>query len=321
VGKNDESRVQYFTANPNGEAEVVTIYLHGLAKARKKVFDYDFAELAIKGRGSQGNTVSKYRLRKIELKEKGVSTIGGRDIWYEAAIGRLNVDERGELLGSFHTEDLILVIYKSGEYELTSHELTNHYDPNNVYLIEKFNPNKVISAVHYDAKAKTHFVKRFQIETSTVGKKFQFINEGRNSTLLFASTVPNATVLLTVKDGKGEKVEEEIVLRDFIDVKGWKSTGNKLTADKFVKLKEVEVYPEEVEEANVVQTEGVDENSASHESQEVEDELTEDKPEYKETRQEKTEESKKKPHPKKDDNEKKDEGGKTFTTGDQLNLL
>ena len=321
VGKNDESRVQYFTANPNGEAEVVTIYLHGLAKARKKVFDYDFAELAIKGRGSQGNTVSKYRLRKIELKEKGVSTIGGRDIWYEAAIGRLNVDERGDLLGSFHTEDLILVIYKSGEYELTNHELTNHYDPNNVYLIEKFNPKKVISVVHYDAKAKTHYVKRFQIETSTVGKKFQFINEGRNSTLLFASTIPNATVLLSVKDSKGEKVEEEIVLRDFIDVKGWKSTGNKLTADKFVKLKEVKVDPEKVEETTVIQTKGVDESSDGDESQEVEDELREETAKTEKTPQDKPEESKKKSFPKKDGSKKEDEGGKTFTSGDQLNLL
>ena len=137
VGKNDKSKVQYFSANPNGEAETVTIYLHGLAKARKKVYEFDFADLAIKGRASQGNTVSKYRLRKVELKQKGKSTIGGRDIWYEPAIGRLNVDSRGVLLGSFHTDDLILVIYRSGDYQLTSHELTNHYDPKDVLLIEQ----------------------------------------------------------------------------------------------------------------------------------------------------------------------------------------
>ncbi len=154
VGKNDKSKVQYFSANPNGEAETVTIYLHGLAKARKKVYEFDFADLAIKGRASQGNTVSKYRLRKVELKQKGKSTIGGRDIWYEPAIGRLNVDSRGVLLGSFHTDDLILVIYRSGDYQLTSHELTNHYDPKDVLLIEKFNANKTISAIHYDAKQK-----------------------------------------------------------------------------------------------------------------------------------------------------------------------
>ena len=306
VGKNDKSKVQYFSANPNGEAETVTIYLHGLAKARKKVYEFDFADLAIKGRASQGNTVSKYRLRKVELKQKGKSTIGGRDIWYEPAIGRLNVDSRGVLLGSFHTDDLILVIYRSGDYQLTSHELTNHYDPKDVLLIEKFNANKTISAIHYDAKQKTHYVKRFNVETSTVGKKFYFINEGRNSSLTYVSTKPNAAILLATKNDKKEKTEEEIVLRDFIDIKGWKSTGNKLTYEQFVKITDVEVAEELVEEPTVVVPTETIEESVDKET------ITNSEPEALATDKE-TKSSK--PEPDSEDDDKK------FTTGDQINLL
>ena len=126
----------------------------------------------------------------------------------------LNVDSRGVLLGSFHTDDLILVIYRSGDYQLTSHELTNHYDPKDVLLIEKFNANKTISAIHYDAKQKTHYVKRFN-ETSTVGKKFYFINEGRNSTLDLCVNQSRMLHFTCYKNDKKGKTEEDIVLRDF----------------------------------------------------------------------------------------------------------
>ncbi|MEZ4843728.1 MAG: DNA gyrase/topoisomerase IV subunit A [Bacteroidia bacterium] len=307
VGKPESSKIQYFTANNNGEAEIVSIQLHGLAKARKKLFDFDFADLAIKGRGSQGNTVSKYRIRKVELKEKGQSTIGGRNIWYEEAIGRLNVDERGKLLGSFQTDDLILVIHKSGEYQLTNHELTNHYDPNDVELIEKFNPKKPITCIHFDAKQKEEFVKRFLIETTTVGKKFQFINEGRNSKLLFVSTKKRPTILLTTKNDKGEKAEDEIDLSEFIDIKGWKSTGNKLSYNNFVKFKEIETDDAEVEE--IV---------------EMDESETEDEVETNEENNLKTSEKPKIEEMAKPD--KQESGGnnqkpKTFTSGDQLNLL
>ena len=145
-----DSKLQYFSVNPNGEAEIVNIYLHSAAKARIKLFDFDFSDIAIKGRSSQGNMVTKQPVRKVDLKVKGVSTIGGRDIWYESNIGRLNVHERGQYLGSFQTDDLILVIFDSGEYELTNHELTNHYANKEITLIEKFDPNCVISALHYD---------------------------------------------------------------------------------------------------------------------------------------------------------------------------
>ncbi len=315
VGKNDKSRIQYFTANPNGEAEIVTVYLHGLAKARKKVYDFDFASLAIKGRGSQGNTVSKYRLRKIELKEKGQSTIGGRDIWYEDSIGRLNVDGRGRLLGSFQTDDLILVVHQSGDYQLTNHELVNHYDPKDVLLIQKFNPKKPITAIHYDAKQKEYFVKRFLIETSTVGKKFYFINEGRNSKLLFASTKKNPTIVLTVKNDKKEKVEEEIALREFIDIKGWKSTGNKLTYDTYVKFVEVET---EDDEDDVEEVEVPVEAETKAEEKETQEDVKEVQPDEAPLPSEEPKRTYKRKE-KKDDPDSTN--GKTFTSGDQLNLL
>lgn len=338
VGKNDKSKVQYFTANPNGEAEVVTIYLHGLAKARKKVYDFDFSTLSIKGRGSQGNTVSKYRIRKVELKEKGQSTIGGRDIWYEEAIGRLNVDGRGRLLGSFHTDDLILVIHSSGDYQLTSHELTNHYDPKDVMLIEKFNPKRAISAIHFDAKQKEYFVKRFMIETTTVGKKFYFINEGRNSKLIFASTRKTPTIDLVTKNDKKEKETTRIVLSDFIDIKGWKSTGNKLAHDTYVKHTEVEVEEEDDEEneeeiSNTDDSNGGDngnetteEKPASKpkeekpaETSKAEPKKTEDKPVDEKPVEEKPKPKFKPKSPTNDDDSSS--SGKTFTSGDQLNLL
>ncbi|MBI1306026.1 MAG: DNA gyrase/topoisomerase IV subunit A [Bacteroidetes bacterium] len=303
VGKPDKSKVWYFTANANGEAEVVTIYLHGLAKARKKIYDFNFADLAIKGRASQGNTVSKYRLRKIDLKEKGQSTIGGRDIFWESSIGRLNVDGRGELLGSFHTDDLILVIYKNGEYELTDHEITNHYDVNNLLLIAKFNPRRVITCIHFDGKQKTEYVKRFQIETSTVGKRFLFIGDSRGSRLLYVSLEKRPVILLTTKNSKKEKLETEIDLAEFIDVKGWKSTGNKLTYEEFMKFVPVESdEDDEEEEYEEEELEDDDlDNGGDDEDFEDDDEDPDDEPPT--------------------DPEPPRSKGKVYTSGDQLNLL
>ncbi|MFY0643116.1 MAG: DNA gyrase/topoisomerase IV subunit A [Bacteroidia bacterium] len=231
------SKLLYFTANPNGEAEIVNIYLHPAAKARIKLHDYNFADLAIKGRNSQGNMVSKHPVRKVDLKVKGVSTIGGRDIWYESAIGRLNIHERGTYIGSFQTEDRILVIYKNGEYELTNHELTNHYQNKEIALIEKFNPKKDVCVVHYDGKNKNYYVKRFLIETASLSKKFHFISEARGSKMLAVSTGINPVIELTVKTKTGDKKSDEVVLKDFIDIKGWKSLGNKLCGTEFAKVK------------------------------------------------------------------------------------
>lgn len=239
------SKVLYFTANPNSEAEVITVHLHPNCRARKKIFDYDFAELAIKGRGAQGNVLTKYPIRKIMQKSVGASTLGGREIWYDPAIGRLNTDERGEYLGEFDSDDRILVIYKNGTYELTDFELTNRYEPDKIALLEKLDPDTVISAIHFDGDSQHHYVKRFQIETSTLDKPFSFISDAAGSTLTVVSTDSDPLVELIVEKGRQkERLTEQINLSEFIDVKGWKATGNRLTQYAFVDVQLLDVADE-----------------------------------------------------------------------------
>jgi topoisomerase-4 subunit A len=222
------TKVTYLTANPNGEAELVTVFLTQGAKARVKVFDFDFADIEIKGRGAGGNILTRYPVRKIQLKMEGKSTLGGLNIYYDAVVGRLNTDQRGKLIGNFLGDDRILVFYKNGDYELTSFELTNRYEPSDVVLIEKFDIKKVISAIYHDGAHKTFFVKRFNIETTTVNKRFNFITDHKQSYLKIVSTASQPQVSATLIKGK----EEEMVEYDLdmlIDVKGWKAIGNKLS--------------------------------------------------------------------------------------------
>lgn len=231
------SKVLYFTANPNGEAELVTIYLTSGAKARVKVFDFNFADIDIKGRGAGGNIVTKYPVRKVQLKMEGKSTLGGLNIWYDDSVGRLNRDERGEMLGNFQADDKVLVIYNSGEYELTSFDLTNRYEPPKIHLIEKFDPEKPIAAVHYDPVASTHYIKRFLIETSTMDKAFHFISEEKGAKLLLATTEEEAQIEVhyTVK-GSRERKTSTYDVDMLIDVKGWKANGNKLSPHNVKKV-------------------------------------------------------------------------------------
>lgn len=182
------SKVHYFSANPNGEAEVVSIRLSPNCAARNKEFDLYFETIAIKGRNSQGNQVTKYPIRNVKFKEKGASTLAGQKIWYDAEIGRLNMEERGVYIGSFDGEDKIFVAFKNGTYELTNFELTNRYDPNELVYIEKFNPEKVVSAIYFDADKKQFNAKRFKIETQTMNNKFLFIKEGAGNYLEMITT-------------------------------------------------------------------------------------------------------------------------------------
>jgi topoisomerase-4 subunit A len=181
--------------------------------------------------------VTKQPVRKVDLKSKGVSTIGGRDIWYEPGIGRLNVHDRGDYLGNFQTDDLILVVFETGDYELTNHELTNRYANKEIKLIEKFVPEKVVSVLHYDGNGKNYCVKRFNIETASTDKKFSFITEGWGSKMVLVATHAVPIIELTTKSKSGEKKTEIVNLVDFIDVKGWKSIGNKLCGKEFAKAK------------------------------------------------------------------------------------
>ena len=235
---NKGSKVLYFTANPNGEAEIVTVYLTSGAKARVKVFDFNFADIEIKGRSAKGNILSKYPIRKIQLKMEGTSTLGGLNIWYDESIGRLNTDERGRLLGNFMGDDRILVIYKDGHYELTSFEITNRYESSQIMLIERFDPEKVISAIYFDGESKSFYVKRFKIETTTIGKKFGFISEAKGSTLTVVSTEKQPQI--EIEHIKPNSKEKETAVYDFdmlIDVKGWRAIGNKLSQQKIQKVK------------------------------------------------------------------------------------
>lgn len=238
---NPNSRVQYLSANPNGEAEVVEVKLSQSSTARKKVFDFDFSELEIKGRGARGNTITKYPVRKVDFKEARGTTLSGLDLWFDEASGRLNKDKRGKHVGKFDGDDQILAITKGGNYKITTYDLNNRYEPEKTILVEKFNPKKVISAVYIDGESKQYYVKRFQIETTTNDKEFGFISEGIGSRLEYVTTSDTPEVEVELVKGKGKEKETEVVnLEDIIDVKGWKALGNRLSQHKVAKVRPVE---------------------------------------------------------------------------------
>ncbi len=228
AGKNGKSRVHYFSANPNGEAEVVTVILSPACKARNKSFDFYFEELAIKGRGSKGNTVTKYPVRSVRFKESGVTTLSAIKIWFDDTVGRLNTDERGTFVGNFENDDQIIAFYREGSYEITTYELTNRYDQEELVAIEKFNPEAVITAIYYDHEKKQFNVKRFHIETSTLNQRFVFIKEGKRNYLELVTTESHPIVYMLTGKKKSEAEEWEADLTEMVDVKGWKSVGNKL---------------------------------------------------------------------------------------------
>ncbi|MBC7381520.1 MAG: DNA gyrase/topoisomerase IV subunit A [Bacteroidia bacterium] len=243
------SRVLYFTANPSGEAEVVNITLSPLSHARKLSFDFDFTELTIKGRSVQGNIISKYLVKGIKLKSKGISTLGGINLWYDDAIGRINNNEHGNYLGNFLGSDLILSVYKDGNYELTNFDTSNHYEYEQLLHICKFKANRSISIVYYDAKVKHYTIKRFLIETLTLNKKFLCIAEEKGNYILLATDYKNPIVILSTGKGK-TLVEMQINLVEFIEVKGWKSIGNKFAGPDLSKLELLPPDPQdELEEA------------------------------------------------------------------------
>ena len=238
---NPNSKVHYLSANPNGEAEVVEVKLSQSSTARKKIFDFDFSELEIKGRGARGNTITKYPVRKVDFKEAKGSTLSGLELWFDEASGRLNKDKRGKHVGKFDGDDQILSITKSGAYKITNYELTNRYEPEKTILVEKWNPKKAISAVYVDGDSKQYFVKRFQIETNTLDKEFGFISEGIGSRLEYVTTSDTPEIEVELIKGKGKDKEIEIInLEDIIDVKGWKALGNRLSQHKVSKVKAVE---------------------------------------------------------------------------------
>jgi topoisomerase-4 subunit A len=224
------SKVLYFSAQPNSESEIVNIQLHPAAAAKNKVFDFNFGELAVKGRQSQGNIITKYPVKKVEFKSKGQSTLGGVDIWLDETVGRLNKEQRGRHLGVFDTGNHLLVLYKNGDYELTNFELTNRYDLDAIQEIVKYHPGYVISTVYYDGASKNIYIKRFKIEASVESKRYRFITEHNASKVMVLTLKKNSQIQFTILKGKTKDKETEThFIKDLIEVKGWKALGNKLT--------------------------------------------------------------------------------------------
>lgn len=249
--ENPGSMVLYFSANPNGEAEVVTILLRQVGSVKKLKWDVDFSDIAIKGRASRGNTVTKYPIKKIELKEKGISTLRPRKVWFDDTVQRLNVDGRGELLGEFKPNDRLLIINQSGKLKTIIPELTTHFDEDMIVL-EKWNPKKPISTIYYDGEKERYFVKRFLVENEN--KEELFITEHEKSQLEIVSTDwrPVAEIVFTKVKGV-QKENQTIDLEQFIAIKGIKAIGNQLTTEKLKQVNLLESLPfeepeEEVEE-------------------------------------------------------------------------
>jgi len=233
----DKSKVHYFTANSNGEAEVVKIILSPNCSARIKELDFYFEELEIKGRGSIGNIVTKYPIKSVRFKEAGKSTLDAKKIWFDNKFGRLNIEEKGDYLGKFEAEDRLLVIYNDGNYEITDQEMTQRLDAENILLIEKFNPEKIITAIYLDDEKKQYNVKRFKIETTTLHNKFFFIKEGKGNVLEAVTT--DAEPILAVQQGRGSQVRKaKFKLEKVVEIMGWKAVGARLV--DFTKSTEME---------------------------------------------------------------------------------
>ena len=241
------SQILYFTCNPNGEAEVITIILRQIGSIKKLKWDVDFANTAIKGRASKGNLVSKYPIKKIEIKEKGISTLKPRKIWFDDTVQKLNVDARGELLGEFRPNDKILVISQSGKSKVIIPELATHFDEDMVVL-EKWHPKKPVSAIYYDGEKERYYIKRFLIENEN--KEETFITEHPKSQLEIVSTDYRPMAELVFAKVKGVQKENQLVdIENFIAVKGFKALGNQLTTDKLKQVNLLEPLPyEEPEE-------------------------------------------------------------------------
>jgi topoisomerase-4 subunit A len=229
----EHSRLLYFTANPNAEAEVIKVYLKPKPKIRKLIFEFDFQEIAIKGRQSKGNILTKHDVHKITMKEKGVSTLGGRKIYFDKDIMRLNVDQRGEYLGEFLGDDKIIVFLDDGNYRLTNFDLTNHFEKN-LLKIEKYNPDKVYTAIHYDAEQAFYYLKRFQAEEISTTQLFVSEMEGSKLIEMTDDKWPQVRIIF---GGKHKDKEDEVIdAEEFIAVKSHKARGKRLTTFETKKI-------------------------------------------------------------------------------------
>ena len=243
----EKNQILHFSANPNGEAEIVHIKLTQSCKAKKKEFEYNFADLAIKGRGAKGNMLTKYPIRKITVKSKGESTLGALKIWYDTTTGRLNTSEYGDLLGAFEEEDRIIAFYNNATYEMTNFDLINRFEPKEVLYLGQFEPEMIFTAVYFDGERQNTYAKRFVVETTTLNSRFEFLpNNHKHTALLFLSTHPEPKIEFKVKTDKGKVIDNELELASFADLMGWKAIGSKVSDFKILEIKDIS--PEIVEE-------------------------------------------------------------------------
>ena len=266
----ENSKLLYFTANPNGEAEIVKVQLKPKPKLRKLNLELDFSKVAIKGRNSQGNILSKNDIHKISLKEKGVSTLGGRKIWFDEATLRLNTDERGKYLGDFLGQDKILVITKSGKFRFTSFDLTNHYE-DDILIIEKYDKNKVYSVAHFDGEQNYYYLKRFTLIPDD--KSGDLITEHKKSKMscLSIEDFPLFNIAFGGKDSS--KDDEKIDVEEFIAIKSYKARGNRISTNSVKKITELAPL---VKEKPVADDEDTEETNSTDDASPISDITGED---------------------------------------------
>ena len=239
------SKILYFTANPNGEAEVVTVYLRHRPRLKKTVFDFDFSELAIKGRAAGGNILSKHPVRRIVLKDEGVSTLGAIDIWFDDTVLRLNADKRGKYLGAFKGDEKILAVYAAGTLRVMNFDLSNHFEEQPL-ILHKLHPGTTITAVYFDAAQGFHYIKRFEPETN--GKVLGFIGEEAGNKLVLVTTEKYPRLMVEYPPSeRRQRTEEEIDVEDFIAVKSHKARGKRISTTEITGLSWLEPQKNEEE--------------------------------------------------------------------------
>jgi topoisomerase-4 subunit A len=248
TGKNG-SKILYFTANPNGEAEIIKVFLKPKLKLKKLTFEFDFSTIGIKGRQALGNIITKNEIHKIMLHEKGTSTLGGLKVWFDPTVLRLNTDGNGDYLGEFKGQDRIIVFYKNGNYTTTNFEMTNRYD-DHIRLIEKFSPNKVYSCVFFDAEQSLFYLKRFAAEP--VNKLVSVVGEHKDSHIVIVSSHPQAVFNISFGGTHKSRPDEEINAEEFIAIKSDKAKGKRLSTFEVAKITEISApLPEVVEEEEI----------------------------------------------------------------------
>ncbi|WP_299108812.1 DNA gyrase/topoisomerase IV subunit A [uncultured Tenacibaculum sp.] len=301
ANNNPKSKVLYFTANANGEAEVVTVLLRSVGSVKKLKWDIDFADLAVKGRSVRGNLVSKHPIKKVEFKEAGASTLKPRKIWFDDAVQRLNVDGRGDLLGEFKAEDKIVIATQSGKIKAVTPDLAMHFE-NDMIVLEKWKSNKPISAIYFDGNKERYYVKRFLIES--VDKEEVFISDHEKSKLEIIATDyrPMAEVIFSKRSL--EKIE--VNFEDFISVKGIKALGNQLTTDKIRTVNLLESLPYEEPEEEKVEDIEVNEEEEIVEDEVVLLDVPEVKKDFEESKEDKAKKALAKAIKKKKDNKDDD---------------